>query len=932
MRQILLTFLVLCTMSFSVSAQIFNPVKWSHEAKSLGNDQFELIYTAKIDDGWSIYSQYLESDDGPVKTSFEYDKGAHFTLDGKNVETGGKKEAYDAIFDMQLIKFKKNGIFTQKISVNDYSKPITGYLEFMTCDDTKCLPPKTIDFEFKLSAEKKGTGKTGAIDTKKATQAAKDVVNIEKPKKAIAKVEQSVKETTKKAVEKVESVKQEIKQPIDKISKTKEEKAATQGSGELNASNAGSGLGSLKVDLGGNDDSASNGFNNGGLLDPVKWSGKLEKKGEGDYVAEFTAKIQDKWAIYSQYLESDDGPNPTVFTFEEADHYSLVGKNEESGGYKKAFDPVFDMTVAKFKKNAIFRQQLKVEDPTKPIVGYLEFMTCDETKCLPPKYVDFKFTPANNTFLVGKEATATAENVAASASTAKIVGNEIDQAIPAIQATYKEPIGDCGEEDVATGNSLLWTFILGFLGGLIALLTPCVWPMIPLTVSFFTKGSKDRASGIKNGLIYGISIIAIYVGLGLLITTLFGPTALNALSTNWIANVAFFVMFIAFAISFFGYYEITLPASWANKSDAMAEKGGHLGTFFMAATLSLVSFSCTGPIIGSALVTAASNALGPAIVMLGFSSALALPFGLFAAFPAWLNTLPKSGSWMTSVKVVLGFVELALALKFLSVADMTMHWGILKYETFMVLWIILAFACAAYLFGYIRFAHDSKLMKLSPARGGIGVLFLAFGIYLCTGFMTNDKGTYNSLSLMSGLAPPAGYNILKGKGALDASIKEEYSTYTKCANNLNCFKDYYEGMSFAKKRNLPVLLDFTGHGCVNCRKTEEHIWVDENVWDKLNNEFVLISLYVDDREKLEETLVSKNTQERLRNIGNKWADFQIVNFQQNSQPLYVMVTPEEEVLAAPRGFKEGTQDYLEFLECGLETFNGMKKDGKIGMK
>jgi len=924
MRRLLLIFLVLGAMSPSLSAQIFNPVKWTHEAKSLGNDEFELVFTAKIDDGWSIYSQYLESDDGPVKTSFEYDQGEHFVLQGKNEESGGRKEAYDAVFDMQLIKFKKNGVFTQKIKVNDYSKPITGFLEYMTCDDTKCLPPKAVDFEFKLSKEDKAAAKTGAVGSKKATQSVKDVA-----KQATKSKQEITKKTVQTTVEKAEK---EIKKATDQVAtKTKVEQQSAQGSTNLNSSTEGAGSGTFKVDLGGNDDLGGNGFNKGGLLDPVKWSGKLEKKGDGNYVAEFTAKIQDKWSIYSQYLESDDGPNATIFTFEEGDHYSLVGKNEESGGFQKAFDPVFDMTVAKFKKNAIFRQELKVEDPSKPVTGYLEFMTCDETKCLPPKYVDFKFTPANNIFLVGKEATADVASEVGPASTAKIVGNEIDQAVPAIQATYKEPIGDCGVEDVATGNSLLWTFILGFLGGLVALLTPCVWPMIPLTVSFFTKGSKDRASGIKNGLVYGISIIAIYVGLGLLITTAFGPTALNALSTNWIANVAFFVMFIAFAISFFGYYEITLPSSWANKSDAMAEKGGHLGTFFMAATLSLVSFSCTGPIIGSALVTAASNPVGPAVVMLGFSSALALPFGLFAAFPAWLNSLPKSGSWMTSVKVVLGFVELALALKFLSVADMTMHWGILKYETFMVLWIILAFACAAYLFGYIRFAHDSKLMKLSPARGGLGVLLLAFGIYLCTGFLTNDKGSYNSLSLMSGLAPPAGYNILKGKGALDATIEAEYSTYTKCANNLNCFKDYYEGMSFAKKNNLPVLLDFTGYGCVNCRKTEEHIWIDENVWDKLNNEFVLISLYVDDREKLDETLVSKNTQERLRNIGNKWADFQIVNFQQNSQPLYVMVTPEEQVLAAPRGFKEGTQDYLDFLECGLETFKGMNKE-KLGMR
>ncbi|NNE29496.1 MAG: hypothetical protein HKN16_07655, partial [Saprospiraceae bacterium] len=424
----------------------------------------------------------------------------------------------------------------------------------------------------------------------------------------------------------------------------------------------------------------------------------------------------------------------------------------------------------------------------------------------------------------------------------------------------------------------------------------------------------------------------IYVGLGMLINGIFGPTALNALSTNWIANVLFFVLFVVFAISFFGYFEITLPASWANKSDAMAEKGGFLGTFFMAGTLSIVSFSCTGPIIGSALVTAASNPAGPAIVMLGFSAALALPFGLFAAFPAWLNSLPKSGSWMTSVKVVLGFVELALALKFLSVADMTMHWGILKYELFLALWVIIALATAAYLFGLIRFPHDSPLRKLSPVRGTFALAFLGFGIYLVTGFFTNPKTQqYNSLSMMSGLAPPAIYNYLKPEPILDSDLKQEYLTYSKCANNLNCFKDYYEGLSYAQKNNLPVLLDFTGYGCVNCRKTEEHIWIDDRVWEKLDQEFVLISLYVDDREKLEQILVSKNTQDRLRNVGNRWADFQIVNFEQNSQPLYVMMAPDEKVLAAPRGYKEGIKGYLEFLECGLETFDA-EYGKKIGMR
>jgi thiol:disulfide interchange protein DsbD len=460
--------------------------------------------------------------------------------------------------------------------------------------------------------------------------------------------------------------------------------------------------------------------------------------------------------------------------------------------------------------------------------------------------------------------------------------------------------------------------------------------MIPLTVSYFTKSSKDRASGIRNALWYGASIIGIYVTIGLLITAVLGPTALNELSTNWIANLLFFIIFLVFAFSFFGYYEITLPSSWSNKTDSMADKGGLIGIFFMAFTLALVSFSCTGPIIGSALVESATNKLGPFIVMLGFSTALALPFGLFAAFPGWLQSLPKSGGWMNSVKVVLGFLELALALKFLSTADLTMHWGVMPYELFMVLWVLCFGLTAAYLFGLIRFPHDGKKAKLSLPRTVFGLLFLLFTGYIATGFRTNEKtGLYATPNLVSGLAPPATYNWLLDPAPLDTDIKKRYPSFSKCANNLDCFKDYCEGLAYAKEVGKPVFIDFTGHGCQNCRKTEDAIWVNQKVWDKLQNEFVLVSLYVDDREKLAETFVSKSQNTKLRNVGNKWADFQIVNFEQNSQPLYVMMTLDEKVMAAPRGFKgtaaSDVADYNKFLECGLSTFKDYNNQ-KLGSK
>ena len=654
---------------------------------------------------------------------------------------------------------------------------------------------------------------------------------------------------------------------------------------------------------------------------PVKWTFDIKKLNEQEYDLLFIADLDKGWAFYSQHSSPDDGPIPTGFYFEEGANYDLSGPTLEEGGKKKSgIDPIFGVEVVKFTEGPVtFRQKVKVQDGSQPITGYLTYMACVDSHCLPPTDVDFSFNLS-----------------AGNAGQAAVIDpgsglKAIDQTVPSIRATYVEPLGNCGEEAVARNSTLLWTFVLGFAGGLLALLTPCVFPMIPLTVSFFTKSSQDRASGIRNALIYGLSIIVIYVSIGLMITAFFGGDALNTLSTNWIANTLFFIIFIAFAFSFFGFYEITLPSSWANKSDTMADRGGLLGIFFMAFTLAIVSFSCTGPIIGSALVQSATDKLGPFVVMLGFSSALALPFALFAAFPGWLNSLPKSGGWMNSVKVVLGFLELALALKFLSVADMTMHWNILPYEVFMGAWVLIFAAMTAYLFGLIRFPHDSPVKKLSVTRGAFAFLSLALTVYLATGFLFNDETkSYNSLKLMSGLAPPATYNILLAdtNDGLDKNIKSKYPSFSKCANNLDCFKNYEEGVAYAKEVNKPVLLDFTGYGCVNCRKTEEHIWVEEKVWKKLSGDFVLVSLYVDDRKALEETLLSIPRQEKLRNVGNKWADFQIVNFEQNSQPLYVMMSPDERVLAAPRGYKEGVEEYAEFLECGLDTYEQVSEDQK----
>jgi len=856
MRFINLTIVFLLTWSFSFGQGILEPVKWSYQSKHVSGDEFDLIFTAKMDDNWTIYSQHIDDDVlGPIPTSFDFDPGDHFERVGEVDEKGKKKEGKDPLFDnLFVIKFVKSPvIFTQRVKVKDYNQPITGYLTFMTCDDKRCLPPTDKDFEFKLeSAADKATGS--------AT-----------PEKSEEKQPKAEEKTTEKVVETL----------ADKPS----------------------------------DPSFD-------LKTPVKWSFKKEKISDTEYALFFSAEMEKGWTIYSQ-LTSDDGPVPTAFEFEVGEHFTREGKVEELGKKKEGIDPFFDVNVIKFTESpVVFKQIVKVTDDSKPIKGFLTYMCCDDEQCLPPTDVDFSFALS-----------AEAENVVVAPTTANISGDVIDQVRPEIQESYKSPVGDCGVEDVARDKSLIWTFILGFIGGLVALLTPCVFPMIPLTVSFFTKSSKDRASGIRNAIIYGLSIIVIYVAIGLLITGVFGEDALQQLSTDWIANTLFFVIFIFFAFSFFGYYELTLPSSWSNRTDSLADKGGFIGTFFMAFTLVIVSFSCTGPIIGSALVESATNKLGPFVVMLGFSTALALPFGLFAAFPGWLNSLPRSGSWMNSVKVVLGFLELALALKFLSVADMTMHWGILPYEVFMVLWVLIFGATAAYLFGLFKFPHDSPMRKLGAVRGFFALLFTALTIYLVTGFFIDKKtNSYNALGLMSGLAPPAYYNLLLAESEPDPTIKSKYPSFTKCANDIDCFKDYFEGIAYAKEVGKPVFLDFTGYGCVNCRKTEEHIWVEDKIRNKLQSDFVLVSLYTDDRKKLKKQLISKSRQTKLRNVGNKWADFQIVNFQQNSQPLYVMMAPDEKVLAAPRGFKEGVDDYSDFLDCGLKTFEEYTKDKKLGSR
>jgi len=849
---LLLSISLLLLFQGTIYAQLDDPVLWSFSQEKISDTETDLIFTASIEDGWNVYSQFLDEDASPVPTTIEYENLTGIELSGESTETGKRKEGMDPVFKENVVKFLAGIPYVIRQRVKTKGEwSATGFLEFMTCNDEKCLPPTAIDFSFsedgsfiadstlplKTSNEKSGNG----------------IVNRDNT---------SPTETT-----------------------VKTESGAT--------------LAILSEE------------------NPVSWTYAMTKaEGADEYDLALEANILEDWVVYSYYVE-DGGPLPTYLDFDTTEGFEEIGVPIESGKLKKAFDKIFQMDVAKFTSHEpyVFGQKFNNTSGKGKGNVFLSYMSCNDKKCIAFDKELILDTDNLAIYLASEDV--------ANATLNTIVGNEIDQIRPQIIETYKAPVGDCGVGDNKESGSLWSIFLIGFIGGLFAILLPCIFPMIPITVSYFMKDTKRK--GWMNGLIYGLSIIVIFVGIGLIVTALLGPEALNKLSTNWIANTLFFLIFVAFAISFFGYFEIALPSSWSTKSDSMADKGGLLGTFFMAATLAIVSFSCTGPIIGTALVQVASQGdyWGPFSVMLGFSTALALPFGLFAAFPAWLNTLPRSGSWMTSLKVVLGFLELALALKFLSVADMTEHWGFLRYELFVFLWIVIFAAMAAYLFGLIKFPHDSPIKKLSIIRLGFAGLAVASVIYLSMGFRVDDTtSTYKTPGLTSGIAPPATYNFFLDPPAIPAELTAKYPSIGKCANNITCFKDYFEGLAYARENNKPVLLDFTGYGCVNCRKTEEHIWVDDKIRQLLNDEFVLISLYVDDRAKLEKQLVSKSRGDKIRNVGNKWSDFQIVNFEQNSQPLYVLMTPEEDVIASPRGYREGVDQYTDYLECGLKYFNG----------
>ncbi len=787
--------------------QILEPVKWSYSSSETDVEgRYELTFIAEIDEHWHLYSQHLDTTKlGPVPTSFDFDDLTGVKLVGGVVEPESIT-AYDPNFDMDIPFFEESAEFKQIVELDGVEGAhLTGMVNFMTCDDSKCIFPDPAPFEFNL--------------------------------------------------------------------------------GEVSHDSGGS----------------------SGILEPVDWTWKSEKVAgtPDEYDITFTAEIDPHWHLYSQYLESDFGPVPTSFSFADSTGgFELVGKTKE-GTPLVSYDPNFEMDLSYFEKKADFVQRIKIDANNDGTVsGFLSFMVCDDSKCLPPEDIDFKLD-----LNTGK-----AINLVS--GTGQVTNDpSVEGRFNLAAVDLESPVKECGEAPKRETN--LWKiFFLGFLGGLVALLTPCVFPMIPLTVSFFTKGSQDKANGVRRAFIYGFFIFAIYLLLSLPFHLLDGinPDILNSISTNIWLNLVFFVVFIVFAISFFGYFEITLPSSFTNKMDDKASSiGGLIGIFFMALTLALVSFSCTGPILGSLLagsLTQDGGAMQLTAGFGGFGLALALPFALFAAFPGWMNSLPRSGGWLNSVKVVLGFVEVALAMKFLSNADLVGHWNVIKIEPFLTVWIICGIGLALYLFGKIRFPHDSPMKKIPVFRMLLGLATIAFTIYLISGFRYNEKtDTFTSLSLLSGLAPPVGYSFIHP---------------SECPHALECFHDFDEGMAHARSVGKPVLLDFTGYACVNCRKMEEHVWPVEGVFSLIEDDYVLISLYVDDSKELpeEERVDYKLKSGKVRELstyGNKWSTLQSETFAINSQPYYVLLSPDGRLLNHPRAYTPDAEEYRNFLECGLDA-------------
>ena len=657
----------------------------------------------------------------------------------------------------------------------------------------------------------------------------------------------------------------------------------------------------------------------GQIINPVKWKTKVVQKSETEFELVMDATIEKEWHMYSQFTP-EDGPLPTVFDYKNAKgNFSLVGKTKESP-YKKVFNDIFEVDEYYFANTAQFKQVIKVTNvQLKEVKVYVEYQVCKEQCIQQDETFTFKL-PEIKPIVADSQSVETPLSDVNTTDSTSI--NKENSSIENSEDSKEVAVTEINAEEKEEEKSLWGIFILAFLGGFAALLTPCVFPMIPMTVSFFTKQSKTKAAGIKNAFIYGISIIVIYVGLGMIITALFGIDSLNALSTNVWFNVIFFVILIVFAASFLGAFEIVLPNSFLNKIDRQADRGGIIGIFFMALALAVVSFSCTGPIVGSLLgESARQGGIGPIVGMLGFSSAIALPFMLFAMFPGWMNSLPKSGGWLNTVKVSLGFLELAFAFKFLSNADLVLQTHLLEREVFLAIWIAVFGAWALYLFGKLILPHDSPMTHISVGRLFVALFVTTFTIYLIPGLWGAP------LKILSGFTPPMTYSESpNGVGYQNAfNGTTEATSLPENAHigplGITAFHDYEEGLAYAKKVNKPVLLDFTGHACANCRKMEENVWSDAEILKILKNEIVLISLYGDDQRELpkEEQYVSKSGSE-VTTIGKKWREYQIERYNINAQPYYVVLDTEGKDISKPVGYTPDVTEYKTWLKEGISKF------------
>ncbi|WP_458629107.1 protein-disulfide reductase DsbD family protein [Winogradskyella sp. PC D3.3] len=790
--------LLLCLLAFSFSfnlfSQVFDPVKWETKVEKISDTEYNLISIATIDSGWHLYSQNVP-ENGPIATSFSYTNTKDFELVGKTLEEDGHT-VDDPVFQMRIKFFENKAEFSQRIKIlNKELSLVEAEVEFMVCDDEKCLPPNYIDLKFNFKND---------LDAEEdASEVSLDIMGAT-PK----------------------------------------------------------------------------------IIEPVKWSTSVEKLNDTELILVATATIDKGWKLYAQNID-EGGPIPTSFDYTLKEGVALVGATNEEKG-EESIDKVFDMKIKYFKNKAQFRQKIKVSDATiSKVVSEVGFMSCNDTQCTAPTYVDLEY--------------------------------DLTKTVVA-----KSDVNEASDIDDESSKGLWSIFIIAFFSGFVALLTPCVFPMIPMTVSFFIKQSQSKAKGIRNAIIYGLSIIIIYVLLGTIITAIFGADALNALATNVWFNLIFFILLVVFAISFLGAFEIVLPNSWANKADRQADRGGLVGIFFMALALAIVSFSCTGPIVGTILVEAASKGgIAPVIGMLGFSSAIALPFALFAAFPGWLNSLPKSGGWLNTVKVVLGFLELALAFKFLSQADLVLQLHFLEREVFIAIWIAVFGTLSLYLFGKIQLPHDSPLKHISVGRLLFGLLTLTFTIYMIPGLWGAP------LKIISAFPPPLDYSespygVGNSKGGGSAStIDIPEGAHLLAPHDILAFNDYETGLAYAKKVGKPVMLDFTGWACVNCRKMEQNVWVDPQVLSKLKNDIVLISLYVDEQIDFPEGEAPDSKLrpgKKLRNKGQLWSEMQTIKYKTNTQPYYVLMDHNEENLNEPVAYTPDIEEYEAWLKEGIENF------------